>query len=75
MRDTTTNIDELPNSAKRPRLTQGKLQSFWRKKQVMPNNTGNTSTISVSEPSNTPSNVANLSDATSTEEEITSEDK
>lgn len=75
MRDTTTNIDEPPNTAKRPRLTQGKLQFFWGKKQTMPNNTGNASTISVSEPINTLSNVANFSDATLTEEEITSEDK
>ena len=75
IRDTTTNIDEPPNSAKRPRLTRGKLQSFWGKKEMTANNTGNTSTTSVSEPINTPSNVANFSDATSTEEEITSEDK
>ena len=39
------------------------------------NNTGNTSTTSVSEPINTPSNIANFSDATATKEEITSEDK
>lgn len=75
MRDTTPNFDEPPYSAKRPRLTQGKLQSSWGKKQMTANNTGNTSTTSVSNPINTPSNVANFSDATSAEEEITSKDK
>jgi len=74
MQDTTRNIDEPPNSAKRRRLTQGTLQSFWGKKLATPNNTDNTSTTTVSEPVNTPSNVANVSDTTSAEEEITSED-